>query len=306
MGSEMNGDGPRVLIPLDGSALSAWALDRVSGLLARMGATATLLGVVEEPAADLAFRVDPRHAEVAAALGAQRDRLIGKGVSAQAELRFGDPAEAILREIGEGGHRLVAMSTHGRTGLARVLFGSVAAKVLRGSAIPALLFRPMQAPDGTLSPAESREPVDVRRVLVLLDGSPLSEEILAPAVDLARRLGAELRLFTAVDREALARAAEERLDDWSGRISAGGVATSIDVRHGAAATEAMEAAREWGADLVALTTHGRTGAARALVGSVAERILRDDTAGPLLVLRSRILAGAVVPGPEAGPVVHVT
>ena len=69
--------------------------------------------------------------------------------------------------------------------------------------------------------------------------------------------------------------------------------------------EATQAAREWGADLVALTTHGRTGAARAYYGSVAERILSDAPV-PLLVVRSRSLAAAVVPGPEAGPIVHVT
>ena len=308
----MHPDGPRVLIPLDGSELSAWALDRASGLLTRPGAIATLLGVVEVPpevASDVAFRVDPRHAEFGAAIKAQGGRLAAKGVYAQAELRFGEPAEAILREIREGGHDLVAMSTHGRTGLARVLFGSVALKVLRGSTVPLLLFRPLQRPDGTLSPAETREPAAFRRILVLLDGSALSEEILAPAVDLARLVGAEIRLFTAVpggpERELHRRTSEERLDIWSGRISAGGVRTSIDVREGAAAPEAMQAAREWGADLMALTTHGRTGAARAYYGSVAERILKDAPV-PLLVARSRSLAAGVVPGPEAGPIVHVT
>jgi len=309
----MNGvDGPRVLIPLDGSELSAWTLDRSSELLTRPGVQATLLGVVEAPrefAADVAYRVDPRHAEFSAAIGVQRDRLAAKGVFAEAQLRFGDPAEAILREIREGRHDLAALSTHGRTGLARVLFGSVAQKVLRGSTIPLLLFRPLQGPDGTLSPAESREPASFRRILVLLDGSALAEEIVAPAVDLALLLGAEIRLFTAVpggpERELHRRTSEERLDTWSGRISSGGTRTSIDVREGPAAREALEAAREWGADLVALTTHGRTGAARAFYGSVAERIL-SDAAVPLLVVGSRKRAEAVVPSSEGGPIVHVT
>jgi hypothetical protein len=56
---------------------------------------------------------------------------------------------------------------------------------------------------------------------------------------------------------------------------------------------------------VALTTHGRGGAARAFYGSVAERILHD-AAVPLLVARSRSLAAAVVPDSEKGPIVHVT
>jgi nucleotide-binding universal stress UspA family protein len=304
----MNGDGPRVLIPLDGSELSSWVLDRASALLKLPGAVVTLLGVVEAPpdlAADVAYRVDPRHAAFAAALGAARDRLSDQGILARAEVRFGDPADAILREIRQGGHDLLAMTTHGRTGLARVLFGSVAQRVLRGSTIPLLFFRPLLTPDGALSPAQTREPASLRRILVLLDGSALADEILPPAIDLARLLGGEIRLLTAVavgpERELHRRAAKERL----GGISAGSVRTSIDVRDGPAAPAALDAAREWGADLVALTTHGRGGAARAFYGSVAERILHD-AAVPLLIARSRTLAASVVPAPEKGPIVHVT
>ena len=304
-------DGPRVLIPLDGSELSAWTLDRAAGLLRRPGVQATLLGVVpasSELAADLAYGVDPRYAPFRDALAAARDRLLERGIGARAELRFGAPPDAILREIREGGHHLVAMTTHGRTGLARAILGSVALQVLRGSPVPLLLFRPLRRPDDTLSPVESREPAPFRRLLVLLDGSSLAEEILGPATSFALLAGAEIRLFTAVpggpERDLHERAARERLELWSERLAAGGLRTSVDVRPGAAAPEALEAARAWGADAMAMTTHGRTGLARALYGSVAERVLADASL-PLLVARSRSPAGAVAPAPEAGPVVHV-
>lgn len=308
----MNGDAPRVLLPQDGSELSAWAIDRAEDLLRRPGASATLLGVVEAPpelAADLAYRVDPRHAEFEGRLRERRDRLRAKGVAAEAELRFGDPAEAILREIREGRHDLAVLSTHGRGGLARVLMGSVAGKVLQGSTIPLLLFRPLQTSDGELSPAAGQGPALVRRILVLLDGSPASTEIVKPVVDLARLLDARLVLFTAVPKgpeaELRRRAAEEELARWSRLLSAAGLRTSIDVRPGNAVRAAEEAALETGADLVALTTRGGTGPLRALAGGLTERVLAD-LGLPLLVARSRGPAAAAPTTAEAGPVVHVT
>lgn len=305
----MNGNGPRILVPLDGSELSAWVLDRGAALFRAPGAEVVLLGVVEHAGGDLAYRTDPRHAEAQAFLVEARDRLRAQGVTALAEIRFGDPAQAILREIREGSYDLVAMSTHGRTGLGRLLFGSVALRVVQGSTSPLLLFRPLQRPDGTLSPVETHAPARFGRVLALLDGSPLAEEVLGPAADLARRFDGELRFLTAVPggpEEALHRAAAaERLEAWSRRLEAGRLRTSFAVRGGTAAVEALAEARDWNADVLALSTHGRTGAARAVYGSVAEKILRDAPV-PLLVVRNRSLAAAVPAGSEGGPVLRLT
>lgn len=127
---------------LDGSEGDAWTLERAAGLLE--GATVTLLGVVQAPphlAADLAFRVDPRHADFNAALAAARRRL----PDASAEIRFGDPGDAVLREIREGGHDLVILSRPDR-------------RVLRGSAIPSSSFGPTPRP--ALSGGSSRSSRD--------------------------------------------------------------------------------------------------------------------------------------------------
>ncbi len=308
----MNGPGLRILVPLDGSELSAWTLDRAAALFRTPGAEVVLLEVIQPPAGtldDLAYRIDPRHAEVQARLVEARDRLRADGVICVGEIRFGHPAEAILREIREGAYSLVAMSTHGRSGLSRLLFGSVALRVLQGSTSPLLMYRPLQRPDGTLSPVETHEPTRFRRVLALLDGSPLAEEVLGPASDLARRFDGEIRFLTAVpggpEEDVHRAAATERLEAWSRRLQAGRLRTSFVVRGGTAAVEALDEARAWGADVIALSTHGRTGAARAIYGSVAERILRDAPV-PLLVVRNRSLAAAVPAGTEDGPVVRLT
>ncbi len=280
----MSGLGRRILVPVEGSALSAWVLERGAALFRQGASSVTLLGVEAQPG------------DEEASLEEARERLLALGVDARTERRSGDPADAILKELREGGYDLVAMTTHGRSGLGRVLFGSVALRVLQGATAPLLLFRPLQRADGTLSPVETHASASFRRVLALLDGSSAAEQVLGPAADLARNFEGELRLFTAVpggpEQELHRAAAEERLGDWARRLVGGKLRTSFAVRHGPAAAEALAEAKAWGADVVALSTHGRTGAARALYGSVAERILRE-AATPLLVVRNRIFSGSV-------------
>lgn len=283
----------RILIPLDGSELSRWVLARARRLLEQPGLSVTLLTVVEtdeERASDLSFRVDPRDHPVQEALGAAKSELLERSVAAHAEIRFGDPATEILREIAGGGHDLVAMSTHGRTGLGRMMFGSVALKVLQASPVPLLLFRPLQRADETLSPAETSEPATFKRILVPLDSSEAAEQVLPAAEAMARTFGSKLHLFTAIpggaEEASSARVAEEYLNRCRRILGGHDLVSLVEVRTGPAAEEALAAIREHGLDAVAMTTHGRSGLARAMYGSVAERILLEAEI-PVLLLRSR-------------------
>jgi nucleotide-binding universal stress UspA family protein len=281
----------KILVPLDGSEISRWALERAQALIRQPGAVPTLLGVAEAApphAGELAFQVDPRHRPLHDLLAAARDDLRGRSVQAEAKIRMGDPATEIVREIHEGGHELVLMATHGRSALGRVLFGNVALRVLQASPVPVLLFRPLQRPDGTLSPAETREPAGFRRILVPLDGSEAAEEILPEAGRMARTFESQLLLLRSVPGGAgvEAKAAGEYLEAWKTKLEAAGLRAGWAVREGRAAEEALAVIRERSVDAVALTTHGRTGAARAMYGSVAERLLRDAGV-PVLAFRNR-------------------
>jgi nucleotide-binding universal stress UspA family protein len=283
----------RLLIPLDGTEVSEWVLARANHLIEQPGLEVTLLAVLPSEQADA-----PPSA-IQSSLARLRDRLLERSIVAEAELRFGDPASEILREISAGGHNLVAMATHGRRGLTRMIFGSVALQVLQASPVPLFLFRPLQRPDESLSPAESSEPARFRRVLVALDGSEAAEEILPPAAQFARAFGAKLHLFRSVpggpgEAEQVARA-DEYLRNWQYSLSHQGLATFVTVRPGAAAEEALRVVRDESIDAVALTTHGHTGLPRALYGSVAERLLTDSGV-PVLVLRNRRLR-APLPAP---------
>jgi nucleotide-binding universal stress UspA family protein len=173
------------------------------------------------------------------------------------------------------------MTTHGRGGLARLLHGSVAEGLVRRCPAPVLVVHPGQVD------AACR----FRRVLVPLDGSDLARSIL-DHVSWVVEPGAQLVLLTVVepaswtvwlsaagisfsdDREQVA-AAEMRLQDEAAPLRAIGfdVVSRVAVsRH--CAQEILAVARATGADLIALATRGRSGVARAALGSVAEEVVR--------------------------------
>lgn len=279
-----------VLVPLDGSVSSAWAVARARRILELQGISVTLLRVIEceeDRANDLGYQMDPRHREACDALAAARAGLMDPFVEVSADVRFGDPATEILREIAEGNHDVVLMSTYGRTGPSRALFGRVAQRVLLSSPIPLLLFRPRLGLEGELSRPEAIEPSRFKRLLVALDGSATADEIFPVVERMARTLGSELHLFRALSSGSKGwagrDAAEEDLREWKSSLASGGVASQVIVRTGDAAATAFALIRELGIDSVALTTHARTGLARAVYGSVTQDLMRGADV-PILTL----------------------
>lgn len=283
----ITGSWSRVLVPLDGSELSLWALRRAGTLLQRPGVTATLLRVVEAPermASELAFRMDPRHREAYRHLGVLRDALRARSIMAEAELRFGDRASEILQETVEGRHDVVVMSTHGRTGIPRLLMGSVAQRVVRASPVPVLLLRPRQTPDGSLSPVESQMPAAFSRLLVPLDETEWSLEILSSARLLARMMGAKIHLLTVVPTPADRETAGLRLKRLAWTIEGEGNVVETCVRVGEPVQEALAAIRDRGLDAVALMTRGPAGLDPERSGSFFDQFMKRSGV-PMLVLR---------------------
>jgi nucleotide-binding universal stress UspA family protein len=135
-----------------------------------------------------------------------------------------------------------------------------------------------------------------RKILVPLDGSPLAEKILDQVRGLARLTGAEICLLRAVlvhtlpgidatERQVEAvREAEEYLQELEKGLLAEGFRTSVHVRYGHDAAEILEHAGQDDVDLVAMSTHGRSGLDRWTLGSVAERVVRHS-AKPVLLVR---------------------
>lgn len=136
----------------------------------------------------------------------------------------------------------------------------------------------------------------IRKILVAMDFEPHSETVVAEAADYALAFGAHLRLIHVVDvppelpsagspstlEKALERA-QLRLDEVRLRQT---VPCDIELRRGAAGASLIAAAEEFGADLIVMGTHGRSGLVKALMGSVAEYVVRRAPC-PVLCLREQ-------------------
>ena len=189
------------------------------------------------------------------------------GVALPAGDQGGD-AEAMLdaAEQQRADLLVVGATTHDRFPLS--LLGSTARTVVRQSHRPVLMMR------------TDRPPLPAR-VLLATDLSPSS----ARAIEIAMKIGkvgaAELRALLVIDealrslslkQDLLGTVAEDQLAAFLGRFGTGAAIERI-TREGRPAETILEHAEEWGADLIALGTHGRTGFERFLVGSVAESVL---------------------------------
>jgi nucleotide-binding universal stress UspA family protein len=188
----------------------------------------------------------------------------------------GDPAEEILRKARELSSDLIVTGTHGRTGLRRMLAGSVAVSVLRGAPCPVLALRSVE---------KARKTNEIRVILHPTDFSVDSEAALRVARWLARDHGARLIvLHVAVFEDLLAgtpvaeidpRLDREALEDVRKRVEGPDLKHRVEslLRRGYAADGILQTAEEVSCDLIVMGTNGRTGLSRLLMGSVAEHVL---------------------------------
>jgi len=134
----------RILVPLDGSTLAEVVLPKVKELAVSLGAEILLLRVA---IAHVFPGVDPTEEEVRVVreaeeyVGAMAGKLAEKGISVRTAVRYGKAAAEIIEHIAANEVDLVAMSTHGRSGLSRLVMGSVAEEVVRNAEVPVLLWR---------------------------------------------------------------------------------------------------------------------------------------------------------------------
>jgi nucleotide-binding universal stress UspA family protein len=217
----------------------------------------------------------------------------------------GPAGEEILRAAGRVGADLIALETHGRTGIARLLMGSVAEAVLRRARCPVLALR-------------SAEPgLDLERgVRAILHPTDLAEDsraALTVARGLARDLGARLALLHVlpVPNEIPGvlpmpldvAATRDALDVLRRRCDGPDLKAPVEVavRQGQVAAEVLRAAGEAGCDLIVTGTHGRTGLGRVLMGSVAEAVLRRAGCPVITVKQGcpTAVGPAVAPEPAA-------
>jgi nucleotide-binding universal stress UspA family protein len=296
-------------VPLDGSAVAEQALPYAETLARVTGAPLHLVRVLDPTHlgsfdGSVAMRrwIEDERGVARHYLERTEQDLRQRQRTVTAEYRLGSAASELLATSQSGD--LLVMATHGRSGLGRWFLGSVAEAVLRRAAVPILLVRASEP-----APALAI----VRRLVVPLDGSPLAEQALPVAIDLATRLQVPTHLVTVIEgsgtmpldlaatavsasRSAetvtrLQAEAQARLAGPAARLEHAGVATSTEVRHGVPGFTIVALTQP--GDLIVMTSHGRTGLERWFLGSVAESVVRQATV-PVLLVRA-------APGPPDGP-----
>jgi nucleotide-binding universal stress UspA family protein len=296
-----------LLVPLDGSTLSETSLPLATRVAERTGARLHLahVHVAYEPEQLLGNtpflyegldldEYDARHREqeqeYVASLVHRLEESVG---TVQAGILEGRPiAERLADHARAVDADIVFITSHGYSGFSRTWLGSVADEMIRNSSVPLLVSRPS---------LERKGPDTIGHMLVPLDGSDLAEKVLPPAVELAKATGARMTLAHVISMRTIfgpriapyvqdtlepdLDSAQTYLDSVADALREEGVpVATLATRGDAPATSIAALAKELEADIIAMATHGYGGVRRALLGSVADKLLRE-TQLPVLITR---------------------
>jgi nucleotide-binding universal stress UspA family protein len=281
-----------ILVPVDGSPLAEAAIPTALAIAERARSKLQLVMVYADSFPPQPIAPAKQYLEDLARCVRQQ---LGDSVSAV--LLEGPVGSSLVKHACKTGPDLVVMTTHGRGGLERAWLGSVADQLIRTAGIPMLIVRPRD--DGTVPVFEPSE------ILVPLDGSPLAERALRPAVALARLWDAEVSLLQIIqplppdgepawplpagyDTELTrisCESASEYLSVQAEHLRRTGIRASGVAMTGTAgvAQTLVEVATPTRVGLLAMATHGRGGLRRIVLGSVTDKVVRGAQV-PVLVI----------------------
>ena len=281
-----------ILIPLDGSDMSEFAIPYAATVAAALDAPALVTRIVERmrwTSTGAGYLIAPGEYAELMELATQDARtqtqrvaegLRARGVAARPLVEEALSPAALIEIQRRERVALVVMATHARTGFARTALGSVADQLVREGSCPTLLLR-----------ARGRLPEQpaLERALIPLDGSALSELALTELERVAGRLVKRVTLARVIDAEArggASREATHALEATRQRVERdiaqlrGQVETLL--LWGPPAQQILEESARH--DLILMATHGEGGAARWAFGSVASEVA-SETLKPLLLVR---------------------
>ena len=275
----------RILFPTDGSDAAATAFLQAAALAEWHDAELHIFNVTDDrDEADLSVPVSDR--TLTDWLGAVPSGMNAPNLQAlsltQKQVEADAPAERILAYVEDQDIDLIVMGTHGRRGLSRVLLGSVTEAVVRRAPCPVFVVR---SDEEAVSSQHA-----VRRILVPIDFSDASHEAIRHATEIAQTYGAEIHLLHVVEEvvypsaygmgdayfptQNVIKKVEETLAEMA-RDEIGYEHIMIAAVVGYAPLSIIDYAEENEVDLIVIATHGRSGFERMLLGSVAERVIRQ-------------------------------
>jgi nucleotide-binding universal stress UspA family protein len=305
-----------VVVPLDGSREATAALPVARTLAALGDSSIRLVRVVHRPAGLFAAHANQVREASAYLDEVVRDRLAGVDQPVSTHVHSGDVVEAIIGEVGDGGSDVIVMATRGHAGVIRAVLGSTASELLSKSPVPVVLVR-----------AGARPMDSIRQILAPVDGSPESEQSLPAVADLAGLTGAKVLLLQVVTPSPIPTWASDIVAGYElgqyvtpGQVDRAAVMDATQYVNRLAerfttrliSTEALailgdapktitataEAAK---VDLIVMRTHAHTGAARAVLGSVADAVVRSAST-PVMLVRGPRRADARATGETHSPV----
>ncbi len=273
----------KLLLASDRSAFSEGAIKEAILLAKKCSSFLTVMSVVEaNPEFDAMAPqiVEKIDAEVRQHLEAIKERAKKEGVTCETVVRRGDEAFALIaQEAEERKITMIIMGRRGRTGLSRLMMGSVTARVIG------------QAPCNVLVVPRAAQ-FSCQRILVATDGSRFGDAAVSEAMGIAKRCGSELLILSVVPSESVAamdivhselrkdlmvekelKAAEATVQEAKDAAAKEGIAVSGLLLSGKPSEGILLAAKEKKADLIILGTLGKTGMDRLLMGSVTERVI---------------------------------
>lgn len=298
----------RILVPLDGSPEAEEALNPLLRVLRRKDAEVILFRSVLLPPLvnmDAAGAVMiGQESEALTYLEQMCARLADAGLNIRTQVGQGPAADAILKAAGELDVTLISMSTHGRSGFARLMLGSVTEEVLRRSPIPVHVTN--VRPPGIRLIADS-----FRTILVPFDGTRESLCVEPLVVETARLFGAGVAILRVedgaphgpdfgfvghlmdgpVNLDEHPEILDRDMVEAGNRFACQGLRTTLFRVRGDSVEKINHLARILPAGLIVMASHGRRGVSRIVSGSVAEEVVRRAEV-PVLVARIEAAAAA--------------
>lgn len=287
----------RMIVPLDGSQLAEQVLPYVHVVSEGLKCPITLVRVFDVPAmieGVSGATIDRVASELRADADRYLERVKGTFVDVGANVsvvgKQGDAASVIIEESEKGASTIVMISSHGRSGVTRWAMGSVAEKVLQATNNPLLIIRDQAAEEssfieGNRNLRDWNALLTIKNIIVTLDGSSISEQVIPHAMAFAKSLAVPLtpvRVSNSPnddsDNTEYLNNVVKRFRDENLQCDGG------EVLHGNAATAIIEVTERIPNSLVAMTTRGRSGIQRWVMGSVTDRVVRHS-GSPALVIR---------------------
>ena len=315
----------RILFATDFSRWASRAEDYACALACSWKASLTVLSIAEfQPGLNPDYPINQQYLadllkQASSQLADLKGRAEQRGILVTTRAATGIPSEELVTAAQAEDSDLIVVGTKGKTGLAHVLLGSTAERVIRGAPCPVLTVRTEptdpEREEGVLSRS-----IKLERILVPVDFSDCSLDALEYAAVVAQQAKASLTLLHVLEpvsygldftlghsrtREQVRETWTKRLEELASSLKLTHIPVESQLRGGVPADSILDSAQTLPCDLIVMGTHGRRGISHAFSGSVAEAVLRKSRCPVLTVRNQKFWPGhrRVIPA-AMSPVMH--